>query len=176
MPFVIFVLYHSRHWDLINKLKKAHSIYCMATAVLCMLTHWGRETHICVSKLTITGTENGLSPGRRQAIIWTSAGILLIWTLGTNVSEILIKINSFSLKKMHLKMSSGRRQPSCLGLNVLITWYVSMIYTPSLALEAHWRIDIDYKYAINNSVTYSDFRWHYCVCPSISSRKNISKH
>ena len=46
-------------------------------------------THIYVIKLTIVGSDNGLSPGRRQAIIWTSAGILLIGTLGTNFSEIL---------------------------------------------------------------------------------------
>ena len=62
---------------------------------------------------------NGLSPGRRQAIIWTNAGIMLIGPLGTNFSEILIKIYTFWFKKMHLKMSSGKRQPSCLGLNVL---------------------------------------------------------
>ena len=48
------------------------------------LTHWGRVTHICVSKLTIIGSDNGLSPGRRQAIVWTNDGILLIRTLGTN--------------------------------------------------------------------------------------------
>ena len=30
---------------------------------------WGRVTHICVDKLTIIGSHNGLSPGRRQAII-----------------------------------------------------------------------------------------------------------
>ena len=35
-------------------------------------------THICVGDLTIIGPDNGLSPGRRQAIIWTNAGILLI--------------------------------------------------------------------------------------------------
>ena len=51
------------------------------------LTHWGRVTHICVSKLTITGSDNGLSPGRRQAIIWTNVGILSIGHLGTNFSE-----------------------------------------------------------------------------------------
>ena len=45
-------------------------------------------THICVSKLTIIGSDNGLLPGRRQAIIWTNAGILLIGPLGTNFSEI----------------------------------------------------------------------------------------
>ena len=71
------------------------------------LTHWGRVTHICVSKLTIIGPDNGLSPGRRQAIIWTNDGILLIGPLGTNFSEILIEIYIFSFKKMHLKMSSG---------------------------------------------------------------------
>ena len=81
-------------------------------------THWGRVTHICVSKLTIIGSDNGLSPARRQAIIWTNAGILLIGALGTNVSEIFYKICTFSLKKMPLKMSSGKRRPSCLGLNV----------------------------------------------------------
>ena len=79
-------------------------------------------THICVSKLTIIGSDNGLSPGRRQAIIWTDAGILLIGPLGTNVSEIFIEINTFPLKKMHLKMSSVKGRPSCLGLNVLTHW------------------------------------------------------
>ena len=63
------------------------------------LTHWGRVTHICVNKITIIGSDNGLSPGRRQAIIWTNAGILLNGPQGTNFSEILIEINTFSLKK-----------------------------------------------------------------------------
>ena len=47
-----------------------------------VLTHWGRVTHICVGKLTIIGSDNGLSPCRRQAVIWTNAGILLIRPLG----------------------------------------------------------------------------------------------
>ena len=84
------------------------------------LAHWGRVTHICVSKLTSVGSDNGLSPGRRQAIIWTNAGILLIGPLGTNFSENLIEIHIFSCKKMHLKMSSGKWRPFCLGLNVLM--------------------------------------------------------
>ena len=54
-------------------------------------THWGRVTHICVSKLTISGSDNGLSPGRHQAIIWTNAGILLIRSLRTNFNEMLIE-------------------------------------------------------------------------------------
>ena len=83
------------------------------------LTHWGRVTHICVSKLTTIGTDNGLSPGRRQAIIRTNAGLLLIGPWGTNFNENFIDINTFSLKKINLKMSSGKWRPFCLGLNVL---------------------------------------------------------
>ena len=75
-------------------------------------------TPIRVGKLTIIGWDNGLSPVRRQAIILTNAGILLIWPLGTNVNEILIGIQTFSFKKMHLKMSSAKWRPFCLGLNV----------------------------------------------------------
>ena len=82
------------------------------------LTHWGRVTHICVSKLPTIGSDNGLSPGRRQAIIWTNAGILLFGPLGSNFSE--IEIDTFSFKKMHLKLSSAKWRPFCLGLNVLI--------------------------------------------------------
>ena len=87
--------------------------------VLVSLTHWGRVTHICVGNLTIIGPDNGLSPGRRQAIIWSNAGILLIGAWGTNFSEILIGIHTFSFNKMRLKMSSAKWRPFCLGLNVL---------------------------------------------------------
>ena len=83
------------------------------------LTHWGRVTNICISKLSIISSDNGLSLGRRQAIIWTNAGILLIRTIGTNFSEIVIAILTFQFRKMRLKVSSAKRQPFCLGLNVL---------------------------------------------------------
>ena len=86
------------------------------------LTHWGRVTHICVGKLTTIGSDIGLSPGRRQAIIWTNAGILLIRPLGANFIEILIETHTFSFKKIHLKMSSGKRRPFCLGLNELMKY------------------------------------------------------
>ena len=75
--------------------------------------------HISVSKLTIIGSDNGLSLGQHQAIIWTNPGILLIWTLGTNFCKILSKIHKFSFKKIHLTMLCGKWQPFCLGLNVL---------------------------------------------------------
>ena len=42
------------------------------------LTRWSRVTHICVSKITIIGSDIGWSPSRRHRIIWTNAKILLI--------------------------------------------------------------------------------------------------
>ena len=73
--------------------------------------HWGRASD--VGKLTIIGSENGLAPSRRQATIWTSVGILLFGPLGTNFSEILVVIQTFLFKKMHLKMSSAKWRPLC---------------------------------------------------------------
>ena len=77
-----------------------------------------RVMHIYVGNLTITGSDYGLSPGGRQAIIWTNAGILLIWPLGTNFTEIWFEIQKFWCKKIDLKMSSAKWRPYCLGLNV----------------------------------------------------------
>ena len=65
---------------------------CNWQHIIIGLTHWGRVAYICVNKLTIIGSDNGLLPGGSQAIIWTNAGILLIGPLGTNFSEILIEI------------------------------------------------------------------------------------
>ena len=90
-----------------------------------VLTHWGRVTHICVGKLTTIGSDNGLSPGRRQAITWTNAEISLFGPLGTNFSEILTGIQTFSFKKMHLKMASAKWRAFCLGLNMLIQWIIN---------------------------------------------------
>ena len=95
------------------------SIHHANALLLNTLTHWGRVTHICVGNLTIIGQDNGLSPGLRQAIIWTNAGILLIGPWWTNFSEISIGIHTFSFKKIHLKMSSAKWRPFCLGLDVL---------------------------------------------------------
>ena len=111
--------------------------YCLGFHVILFLTHWGRVTDICISKLAIIGSHNGLSPDRRQAIIWTNAGILLLGPLETNFSEILIEILKFSFKKMRLKVSSAKRRPFCLGLNELmrygiyvecdIVWYTNVM-------------------------------------------------
>ena len=73
--------------------------------------------HICISNVTTIGSDNGLSLGRRQAIIWANTGILLNASSGTNFHEVLIEIHTFSFKKIYFKMSSGEWRPSCLGLN-----------------------------------------------------------
>ena len=105
------------------------------------LTHWGWVMHICISKLTIIGWDNGLLPGRRQAIISTNAGILLIGPLGTNFSEILIEIYIFSLKKMHLKLLSGNWRPSCLCHNVSMAHYTTANSEVSAVMcPLHWLI------------------------------------
>ena len=64
-----------------------------------ILTHWGWVMHMCVGNLTIIGSNNDLSPGRRQAIIWTNAGILIIGHLRTNFSEISIELLQFHSRK-----------------------------------------------------------------------------
>ena len=74
--------------------------------------------HICISKLTSIGSDNGLSPGRRQAIIWTNAGILLIGPLGTNFSEIFnwnsdIFFQENALESVVCEMAAILSQPQC---------------------------------------------------------------
>ena len=124
--------------------KWSRSICCHCCIIFCVIfaivmTHWGRVTHICVSKHSILGSDNGLSPGRRQAIIWTNAGILLIWQSGTKFSEILIEIHKFPFKKMHLKTSSAKWRPFCLGLNVIIlTTRTQALYLHYFMLYVTW--------------------------------------
>ena len=46
------------------------------------------------ASVNFIGSDNGLVPGRHQAIIWTNGGIFIIRTLGTN-SFIFIQENAF---------------------------------------------------------------------------------
>ena len=102
--YVILCSNMTGHWKFGDVIIVYWRIY--ASLDLNELTHWGRVTHICVSKLTIFGSDNGLAPAN--------------WTLQTNFSEIVIEIYTFSFKKMHVKMSFGKWRPSCPELNVLI--------------------------------------------------------
>ena len=112
-----------------------------------LLTHRGRMTHKCVSKLTIIGSDNGLLPGRCQATIWTNAGIWSIGTFGTNFSEILIEIQTFSLNEMHLKSLSQAQCVNSVGRYLssvkycsIQSWPLDGLYFNSLGpSDAIWR-------------------------------------
>ena len=79
------------------------------------------------------GSDDGLSPGRCQAMNRTNAAILLIAFLGPNFSEILIKIHVFSFKKMQLNLSSANCQAFYIGLNVWSGFpYTFCMHTRSL--------------------------------------------
>ena len=98
--------FKSKRWIIIKHHDIQHTVNSASSALpvqqLLALTHCGRMTHICIGNMTIIGSENGLLPGWCKAIIWTNAEILLIEHLRTNFSEILIKIYTFSFRRMHL--------------------------------------------------------------------------
>ena len=114
-------------------------------------THWGRVTHLCFGNLNVIGSDNGLSSGRRQAII------------GTNFSEMLIAIHTFSFKKIHLKMSSGKWRPFCLVLNVLNIpdypgWFYIFASVPTLLWAGTYFCSHDnYRNYRTTSYTYFIF-------------------
>ena len=114
--------------------------------------------HICISKLNIICSDNGLSPGGRQAIIWTNAGILLIQSLETNTKEIFIKLYIFSFKKMHLKMLSGNWQPFCLNLNVLSKTHWCFILWTSVMKSLNLHFSTKFKAWISN------YTWWKLAC------------
>ena len=77
-------------------------------------------THICVIKVTIIGSDNCLSPDRRQAIICTNAGKWLIGPQGTNFDEILIEnsyifIHENPFENVVWKMASILSRPQCVN-------------------------------------------------------------
>ena len=79
------------------------------------LSHWGRMMHICVSKIIIIGSNNGLTLGRRQAMnqFWN----IVNWSFRHKLSKIVIEMHTFSFNKMHLKMSA-KWSLFCLGLKI----------------------------------------------------------
>ena len=116
-------------------------------------------THICVGKLSIIGSDNGLSPKRHQAIIWNKDGILLIGPLGTNFIEIFIEIQTFSLTEICLKMSSAKCCSFRLGLNVLKSdiYYI-----------------INYNFLeISINVFILHIKWLMCIFPNHDDRVTI---
>ena len=133
-----------------SNLLPSSSLYCKITSFL-VLTHCDRVTHICVSKLAIIGSDNGLSPGRRQVIISTNAGILVIGPVGTYFSEILIEIDIFSFKKMHLKRrlrNGGHFVSASMCLQTLCwpliyPWLEQQIFITNLTLYSQRSVGTD---------------------------------
>ena len=78
------------------------------------LTHWGQLMHICISKLDIIGSDNGLFPIQCQAIIWSNIVFVLIGPLNQwNNEDIFIKENA--LEKVIYKMAAIWSQPQCVN-------------------------------------------------------------
>ena len=130
----------------------------------CRLTHWSWVMYICISSLTIISSDNGLLPGQHQAITWTNAGLLSVGLLGTNFSEILNGIVSFSFKKMHLKWCLSKWHTFCAGEMdfrwlCLCTFYFATILLYIIG-EFRWTLHQDTVFCVGDS---SIFIWIYNV-------------
>ena len=74
---------------------------------------------MCVGNLTIIGSDNGLSPGQRQVIVWTNAGIFLIGPLLTNFNENFYRNSYIFIQENVFESVVCKITAICLGLNVL---------------------------------------------------------
>ena len=151
-----------------------------------VLIHWGRVTHICVSKLTVVGSDNGLPPGRRQAIVWTNAEILLIGPSGTCFRNLNRNSYVFIQENAFCKMAAICFWPQCVkqhdevvirnypdskvhGANMgpmLATWTLLSEYRPFV--RGHWlesqmtgNTELLYFYCYHNKLLnkQSNLRW-----------------
>ena len=79
-------------------------------------------THLCVGNLTIVGSDNGLSPGRRKAIIWTNAGILSIapYKQGNFCRNRHIFILKNAFQNVIWEMTAILSRPQCVKTSFLI--------------------------------------------------------
>ena len=117
--------------------------------------------HICVSKLTIIGSDNGLSPGRGQAIAWTNPGILLTQTLWTNFSETLSEFHSFSFKvnafeNVVCEMASVLYWPQWVKLETVQTMCrcnYEREYCNPTTFRTSWKC----------TALWGDLNWHHCA-------------
>ena len=114
----LLMIIHMAEWPHVvykSRLKiREHPSCKLIINIFMILTHWGRVMHLCVGKLTTIGWDNGLSPGRLHAIIWTNAGIL-----GTNFNEIFTKFMHFHSKRIWKclpELVSILSRPQCVNL------------------------------------------------------------
>ena len=85
------------------------------------LTYLGLVKHLWVNKPNTIGSNNGLSSDRHQAIIWTSAKIIIDknWTVSNNLQWNLNR-NLYILVKENAFENVGKWRPFYIGLNVFI--------------------------------------------------------
>ena len=136
------------------------SISCWYRWALNSLTHWDRLTHICVSKLrdvyitslvnyTIIGSDNGLSPLRRQPIIWNNDGLLSIRSRGTYSNEILFEFQEKSIQEYAYENAVCKNwRASCLGLSVSTPTWKSV-------WKRHWSYEQKYVECVFCAVSLS---------------------
>ena len=75
--------------------------------------------HVCVSELGQHWFRKWLVAYSAPSHYLTSAVVLSIGSLGTNMNEILITIQKVSFTKMHLKILSVKQRPFCPGVDEL---------------------------------------------------------
>ena len=145
-----------------------------------VLTHWGLVVHICVSKLAIIVSDDGLSPRRGQAIIWTNVGMLVI---GTNFSEILIEIHTFHSRKciqniilswpqcVNDSASFSRLSIKCMGLTAVALirslpyfYSRSLSHSPHLTNKAHWSYENARQYLEVSTCVWCDHVYWRLAC------------
>ena len=114
------------------------------------------EAEWCVSKHSFIGSENGLTPGRSQAIIWTNARILLIGPFGTNFSEIFIEIRIFHPRKRiwkcRLRFVGHFVSASMCYMRICIFCKPKMRHTLNILLSFIKGLEQASNYKVNNPV------------------------
>ena len=144
--FTIFILVRWIPLSVVGKKK----LFCNMPA-----THRGIVMHICASKLDHPSLAEiiGLSPVRRQAIIWTNADILWNGFYGTISIEILIESRAFSFKK-HFKMLSTKLLSFCLGISLLDTHHQHQLnvaeHIENAVLSLFWTMFHRHVFAISS--------------------------
>ena len=158
------------YWDATSDISSASSylrLWCFA------LTHWGRVTHICVDNLTVTGSDNGLSPGRHQAIIRTNDGILLMRPSGTNFSEVIIEIHIFHWRKcienVAWKMTAISSRRQCVKK-------YECIYSQFPTFPDTDMTQVGETFACSSKPFILHIQYHACWCPDDRRSQGIGSH
>ena len=119
-----------------------HRPYLFIKHMGAQITHWGRVTHVCVGKLAIIDSGNGLSPGWRQTIIWINARNITNWTLRNKLqwnfntnSHIVIQENGF-ISEMAVILA----RPQCVDMHVWsIIWTNDSLFTDAYMRHSAWK-------------------------------------